>query len=212
MTWGIVIVMMKVVKVHNSPSIMKKSHVWWGVDDDEPTEAATRVITINPVAHTGLCCFWDTEPIEGVPMYIPHRLDRRSDIYYCQARPFCSLQCILAYINEHRSARSNPMVQSWIQDIARSKYDNGWRDHYKRAPPREMLKKFGGRLSIGQFRGSVKVYTLLPQGVTVTPVSVSYTPKPKITKTKSKPQLVLKRTVKNKNSARVADLTSVLKA
>lgn len=56
----------------------------------------------------------------------------------------------------------------------------------KPAPPREALKVFGGWMSIEQFRGCRKTYTLIPQNVLMQPPVVEEVPahrRPRSTKT-----------------------------
>lgn len=100
-------------------------------------------------AHTA--CFWCCHGFSWSPAVLPISYDAYKNIYNCEGH-FCSPECALAYnysvINISDSTRWN----------RHSLLSNLYKDMYRidrilsPAPPRELLRMFGGYLDIEQFR------------------------------------------------------------
>jgi len=97
------------------------------------------------------CCY----PFKTIPVPIPRRYDDRLNKYYVFGI-FCSMNCAKAYILEHEPAISTTRMLTF-SSMCREVF--GLREPVKPAPPRIRLQRFGGSLTIEQFRSSFKNVT-----------------------------------------------------
>ena len=96
---------------------------------------------------TNLCCIWCTEQFTGIPIPLPHRYMEKTGIFYVSGQ-FCSFPCMLA---QSSLMNKNPVawfMLSRIYGIKRGVNDVG------AAPSPQLLKKFGGCMSIEAFRAT----------------------------------------------------------
>ena len=95
---------------------------------------------------TNISCWWCTEQFNTLPCFIPARY---SDDKYYVFGCFCTYSCAKAYnssMDEHRT----PIRTALINKLCAAIFGNT--DPIPLAPPREMLQKFGGPLTIHDFR------------------------------------------------------------
>lgn len=91
-----------------------------------------------------ICCFWCTHQFDNTPVGIP--MKKVNDVFHMFGN-FCSPQCAAAYIFDNYDS-----PQKWecysLLNLLYSDLDN----QIKIAPPRLCLKKFGGNLTIQEFK------------------------------------------------------------
>lgn len=92
--------------------------------------------------YTELCCFHDSCKIKGKPIFLP---EKEEDGKFYIIGWFCSLNCALAYnfnIKDNKvSTRISLLKQLYKVD-----------KHIKPAPDNKILKKYGGTLTIEEYR------------------------------------------------------------
>ena len=113
------------------------------------------------------CCFWCCEPFDSVPVGIP--IKKLNNTFYMYGN-FCSPECAAAYIFNEKKYMNDCWEKYSMLNLI---YGNN--QPIKMAPSKICLKKFGGRLTITEFRNictrlnkSYKV--LLPPMVSVLPM------------------------------------------
>jgi hypothetical protein len=95
---------------------------------------------------THLCCWHDTEPFDNIPFFI---VDKYCDGKYYVFGCFCSVECALAYnlnMGDYRMNSRNSLTRKLAQVIF------GDDINLQIAQQKELLQKFGGPLTITQFR------------------------------------------------------------
>jgi hypothetical protein len=97
---------------------------------------------------TNVACWWDTCTFKTLPCFIPERY--HNDVFYVFGC-FCSFSCAKSYnasISDHkyRTSDRNSLIQRLYQLIT------GNTDIVPLAPEREILDKFGGHVTIEEFR------------------------------------------------------------
>lgn len=101
---------------------------------------------------TNVRCWWCCHAFKGVPIGIP--ISYAKDAFKtCGC--FCTFGCALAYRNQNRIETDCSL------EFMRSKvFKDENTDLVVSAPPREMLKIFGGQMSIQEFRKGTELYTI----------------------------------------------------
>jgi len=106
------------------------------------------------------CCHgFETQPI---PMPLSYRQDL--DTYRVYGT-FCSFACMAGYLRDSRQSlpgASNGSIGMTVFDFYRRCTGNSKPSSLNRAPPRCMLKAFGGHMTIDEFRGSTSDFVALP--------------------------------------------------
>lgn len=106
---------------------------------------------IIDLVKTNICCFWDTEPINDIPFYMPDGYEK--GVFNVRQVLCCSESCLLAYnsnrlkddaVDERKVLIFN--MASKIRKIPLNKLS------IVEAGPFELLTKFGGNKTIAQFR------------------------------------------------------------
>jgi len=116
--------------------------------------------------HVDIACFWCSHTFEGQPCIIPER--EVAGVYNVYGN-FCSPQCGLAYVlNE----TIDPHVRWERIALLHRIYDREGKGRMFPAPGREVLKLFGGPLTIESYRatvnqGKVRVDTHMPPMVSI---------------------------------------------
>lgn len=95
---------------------------------------------------TNIVCWWCTHNFDTIPCFLPDRLINNK-FYVCGC--FCTYSCVLAY-NLHMNDSRVPLRTSLIIMIAKKIF--GPDTVVNSAPQRELLEKFGGNMSIDDFR------------------------------------------------------------
>ena len=93
------------------------------------------------------CCWWCTYPIEGEVFKLPYKMER-SGKYHVMGN-FCSWECMKTY-NMHENRMKFGEIQTFVTSMRLKRY--GKITRLGCAPNRYCLKKFGGDLSIEEFR------------------------------------------------------------
>jgi hypothetical protein len=109
------------------------------------------------IKKTSMRCWWDTFPFQTLPCFLPEFYHKQS--YYIRGC-FCSFNCALAYnlyyLNDGKIHERKALVYKLYRELCGLTLNDDI--IIKEAPPRELLKDYGGKLSIEDFR---KKFTLL---------------------------------------------------
>ena len=101
---------------------------------------------------TNVCCWWCTYNFDTIPIYIPEIYhDNKYYVFGC----FCSFNCAAAYnlnMNDYKIKDRNSLLMNMALYI----YKKNINDKFIIAPNREILDKFGGPLSINEYRKNFK--------------------------------------------------------
>jgi len=120
------------------------------------------------VEHTDIHCWWCTHQFDTLPCFIPDRFNNETYfVFGC----FCSLPCAMAYnlsMSDQRVAIRHGLLRKLYLPIFKIKT-------IPIAPQRELLKTFGGTLTIEKFRDvnlMIKrdIYTILPPMIPLIPI------------------------------------------
>lgn len=118
----------------------------------------------------GICCWWCTEPFDSPPCGIPQG---KAGVSYESVGTFCSWNCVKAYtIHERCYYTRRADIGSMIYKLARSTGKNKV-ETVVPAPPRQALRKFGGHMTIEEFRGNQAAVSVLAPPLLDTPVECS---------------------------------------
>ena len=94
-----------------------------------------------------ICCWWCCQlPFKEERYYAVSKYDTIKHIYHVYGS-FCSLHCVKAYILDKRLSNT-PKIISWFVKMCKEVYGVS---NIRPSPPREMLKMFGGTLSVEEF-------------------------------------------------------------
>jgi hypothetical protein len=107
-----------------------------------------KIVADRYSAHT--CCFWCCHKFHWTPVYSPISYDAYKNMYTCEGH-FCSPECALAYIyNDNRHSDST----KWNRhSLLRFLYSELYKERtLSPAPPKTLLRMFGGPLDIEQYR------------------------------------------------------------
>ena len=119
---------------------------------------------------TDLCCLWCTEPIHGYPIPKVHRFKSRFEGYEITGQ-YCTYGCVTAATLQHNGSLMalGRMLKHFYGKRSGSFMDDGsinyppgvkGRNHQQLinplipAPPKDALIKFGGHMTIEEFRGT----------------------------------------------------------
>ena len=98
------------------------------------------------VDKTDISCWWCAHNFDTMPCFIPDRyFNEKFYVFGC----FCTYNCAMAYnlsMNDYRVSLRISLIKKLFSKI----FSN--MDQISVAPPKELLKKFGGYLSIEEFR------------------------------------------------------------
>ena len=114
-----------------------------------------------------MCCFWCSEQFDSVPVGIP--IMKQSDTYYMYGN-FCSPECAAAYIFDNKK-----FINDCWERYSMLNYIYGNNESIKVAPSKLCLKKYGGRLSIKEYRHICTKFNksyklLLPPMISILPM------------------------------------------
>jgi len=102
---------------------------------------------------TDICCWWCCHQFDTRPMLLPLKYNSVKDEFICKG-VFCSFSCTKAYISNMNNVNCIVMMQNLKLMSKRMGYS--LYDRILSAPPRETLKKFGGYMTIDEFRKKSK--------------------------------------------------------
>lgn len=100
---------------------------------------------------TNIDCFWCSHPFDNTPFGIPIK---RVGEKYQMFGNFCCAECAAAYIFETNFLNDSEKSESY--SLLNYIYREGITDGIQVAPSKLCLKKFGGRLSIEQYRNNLQ--------------------------------------------------------
>ena len=121
----------------------------------------------------GLACFWCTERFDGLPLHCPVRKLPNGSIA-CTEIVFCGFSCAKAHVlRDSRPAHDGFARLQLLSELAKK------HGHHSviAAPPRQALDKFGGPMSLAEFRNPTQELVLDPPGMLVVPTTLSQRPK-----------------------------------
>ena len=124
---------------------------------------------------TPLACFWCTERFSGIPLHCP--VNRAADgSLVCTEIVFCGFSCAKAHVlRDQRPAHDGFKRLQLLTELAK-KHGHG---SVVTAPPRQALDKFGGPLSLEQFRNPSQ--SLVMQPPEMLPLKIAAVPRMKRT-------------------------------
>jgi len=99
---------------------------------------------------TNLACLHCCEGFTTMPIPLPRHYDERRNLYFVYG-VFCSVNCAKAYVIEHETGITTKRML-YLNHMLRFVF--GVKRPAKPAPPRLRLARFGGDLSIDQFRNN----------------------------------------------------------
>lgn len=106
---------------------------------------------------TKICCWHDTEPFDGLPTYLPEKFyNGEFYVFGC----FCSFNCACAYNlakNDGRVLDRHNLLIRMFYEINKKKITSVKDIEINPAGQKELLQKFGGPLSITEFRENAKI-------------------------------------------------------
>lgn len=95
-------------------------------------------------------CFWCCHGFSWIRCVLPRTYDTYKNIYVAEGN-FCSPECALAY--SYADARSSDATKWTQHSLLANLYSDLYKDRLlSPAPPRSILRMFGGPLDIAQFR------------------------------------------------------------
>lgn len=95
---------------------------------------------------TEILCWWCCHKFDGIPRFMPTKYDHVRQRFRVTGN-FCSWPCVRTYMeSEKRITHTLLLKLVWII--------HGKRYEINKAPPRETLKAFGGKMSIEEFRNN----------------------------------------------------------
>lgn len=100
--------------------------------------------------HSNVACFWCCHDFVNNPWGVPQRYNLENDTFICFGN-FCSPNCTISYINEKYGYNTNKWEYISLLNFMYYKAFNT-DDIIIPAPERYCLQKFGGRLTIEEFR------------------------------------------------------------
>ena len=98
--------------------------------------------------HTNVSCWWCCHTFNSIPLGLPMYYDE-SKYKFRVKGVYCSFACILAYINDYKLERYNPLVKLLYAKITGTQVT---KKQIIQAPPRCSLQMFGGKMTIDEFR------------------------------------------------------------
>lgn len=122
-----------------------------------PSESKTRYTVLSSFKmgypdKTGYHCWWCTYAFHTPPIGVPKRTSLTEDTFFVIGN-FCSFACCLAYALEDKTLKVTTGDLIYMYHKMTGKRDVNYTDaKLKPAPSRYILEKFGGRMSIGDFR------------------------------------------------------------
>jgi hypothetical protein len=96
-----------------------------------------------------IACFWCTECFTNQPFVIPEREEKG---FYKVYGNFCCTECALSFLLQQSI---DPHVRWERMALLHRMYADLYPDRIFPAPPRDTLKKFGGPMSIEQYRNTI---------------------------------------------------------
>ena len=103
-------------------------------------------------------CFWCCHNFQGNQFVLPQYYDTYKNIYTCKGN-FCSPECSLAYLYADNTISDSSRWNKHV--LLNSLYSSLYTEGISPAPPRSILRMFGGPLDIKQFRSYLSINDLI---------------------------------------------------
>jgi hypothetical protein len=106
---------------------------------------------------TNICCWWCTYNFDCIPTYLPDKY-HNSKFYVMGC--FCSFNCACAYnlnMNDNKVNERYTLLKQLYYFINKDNIRSYKDIDINPSPPREILDKFGGKLSIDEYRKNSKI-------------------------------------------------------
>ena len=101
------------------------------------------------ISKTDAHCWWCCHQFNNYPVSCPIKYYENNDLFLCKGS-FCSFSCCLSYSSKHRTdLHLLKLLYRKLFKIKSSKPVD-----IKKAPPKEILKMFGGPIDINEYRAS----------------------------------------------------------
>lgn len=117
----------------------------------EETEYPPYTIDINTLKakKTDIACWWCCHTFDNYPVSIPYKFYQENRLFKCKGI-FCGFPCALSYAHTKKGIDISllKMLYRQIMNIKPQVVE------IKKAPPKEVLKMFGGAIDIEEFRGN----------------------------------------------------------
>lgn len=105
-------------------------------------------------SETDISCWWDCHPFDSHPIGVPIKYDDKKDIFKVFGC-FCSFNCMYAYVlNNYKEKIYRADINFMYKKVTGDDSFGMVSDKISPAPDKAILKKFGGCLTIEQFRNS----------------------------------------------------------
>lgn len=98
---------------------------------------------------TDIACWWCCHTFDNYPVAIPYKYYQENRLFKCKGN-FCGFSCALSYAYTQKGTDIS-LLKMLYRQITNIKPQ---RIEIKRAPPKEVLKMFGGTIEIEEFRGN----------------------------------------------------------
>lgn len=150
---------------HREPTIIKKSYRYKGTSKQGDSQINTTVydcMNILPVeiskdnfesmkndVKTNIHCFWCSYQFDTQPICMPESYDGKNDVFKVFGC-FCSFNCSLSFAMKHRKLGHQVLVSHMHKKFT------GEFMSIKKAPPPYCLEKYGGPVSIEEYRASFR--------------------------------------------------------
>lgn len=114
-----------------------------------PTEISSLNFEELKKIKTDISCWWCCHQFDTFPLCAPLKYDHKKNIFKVKGC-FCSFNCIKSYSYTDKSLKEPSLINFLHKTLTGSVL------HIKKAPPKEILVKFGGCVSIEEYRESFK--------------------------------------------------------
>jgi hypothetical protein len=107
---------------------------------------------------TDILCWWCCHSFDTQPLGIPKRYNSLSESFTVLGC-FCSCSCVYSYISsfpEHKKCSKSDIIFMYKKISGNKDLKISECDTLKKAPPKEVLKSFGGNMDIEQYRNLTK--------------------------------------------------------
>jgi hypothetical protein len=113
---------------------------------------------------TDVCCWWCCHEFNTIPLGLPYEYKKKFNKFMVKG-VFCSFACMIAYKDDKRLFDNNYLINYLYSKLTADETILDKKiNKLQPAPPRCVLKMFGGELSIDEFRKSSnenKVYKMI---------------------------------------------------
>lgn len=123
-------------------------------------------------ANTSTCCWHCTYPFETAPVCVPNAYDDRRTVFYV-AGTFCTWGCAYTF-NLERDYSGRAITAMHLSELRRKILKTSSLCGIVPAPSRTTLKRFGGTLTIDEFRHGLQA--LVHDSVPADPAPIAVVP------------------------------------